>query len=430
MDITRIYQLFAANPQISIDSRITEKGSLFFALKGENHDGNNYAADAINNGASYAVVDNPEKAVSNRYILVDDVLEALQQLALHHRKQFNIPVLAITGSNGKTTTKELVAAVLGKKFKVLFTKGNLNNHIGLPLTLLELNSSHQIAVLELGANHIGEIYELCSLALPGFGLITNIGRAHLEGFGSFEGVVKAKSELYEFIRQQLGKVFVNSGDDLLMQQSVGISNVSYGLNPKADYIGEIIGSQPYIALKCIENCTFFNVQTKLTGTYNASNVMAAVCIGRYFGVAVKDVVDAITSYIPQNNRSQALRTGKNQLILDAYNANPSSMAVALENFSKMPGQPKMCILGDMLELGSYTDEEHKNIMELALRSGFDKLIFVGEYFYRQKTADPSCIFLTDTQQARNWFPDQQISGFNILIKGSRKIQLETLVEYL
>ncbi len=430
METSQIYQLFLSQPQISIDSRSPEKNSLFFALKGENHDANDFAAEALKNGASYAVVDNPEVAITDRYILVNDVLETLQQLALLHRQRFNIPVLAITGSNGKTTTKELVAAVLSKKYNTLFTKGNLNNHIGLPLTLMQLNSNHQIAVIEMGANHIGEIDTLCRIALPTFGLITNIGHAHLEGFGSFEGVLAAKTELYEFIRQQLGKVFVNAGDGLLMKHAANISMVTYGLNLKADYSAELMESHPFLTLKCTENCTNFEVRTQLAGNYNATNISAAVCIGRYFGVAVIDVVEAIAAYIPANNRSQIINTGKNHLILDAYNANPSSMVVALENFIQQPGRPKMCILGDMLELGSYTDEEHKNIQELTLKSEFDRLIFVGEYFYRHKSGHPNCNYFIDTQQAKEWLAQKQFSGFNILIKGSRKIQLESLVENL
>ncbi|HHN47504.1 MAG TPA: UDP-N-acetylmuramoyl-tripeptide--D-alanyl-D-alanine ligase [Bacteroidales bacterium] len=430
METSQIYQLFLSQPQISIDSRSPERNSLFFALKGENHDANDFAAEALKNGASYAVVDNPEVAITDRYILVKNVLETLQQLALLHRQRFNIPLLAITGSNGKTTTKELVATVLSKKYNTLFTKRNLNNHIGLPLTLMQLNSNHQIAVIEMGANHIGEIDTLCRIALPTFGLITNIGHAHLEGFGSFEGVLAAKTELYAFIRQQLGKVFVNASDDLLMKHAANISKVTYGLNPKADYSAALMKSHPFLTLKCTENCTNFEVPTQLTGNYNATNIAAAVCIGRYFGVAVYDVVQAIADYIPANNRSQIINTGKNHLILDAYNANPSSMVVALENFSQQPGRPQMCILGDMLELGSYTDEEHKKIQELTLKSAFDRLIFVGEYFYRHKSGHTNCNYFIDTQQAKEWLAQNQFSGFNILIKGSRKIQLESLVEHL
>lgn len=430
MDITQLYQLFTEYPVISIDSRGINKNSLFFALKGENHDANYFAGNALANGASFAVVDNPGVVESDKYILVDDVLETLQQLALHHRKQFNFPALAITGSNGKTTTKELISNVLSKKYNVLFTKGNLNNHIGLPLTILELNSSHELAIFEIGANHIGEIEKLCQLALPTYGLITNIGHAHLEGFGNFEGVVTAKTELYQFIGQQLGKVFVNIGDDLLIQHADDISRVTYGLDPSADYRGEIINHYPFLRLMCSENSTSFEVQTQLTGAYNANNVMAAVCIGRYFGVSVIDVVNAIESYKPQNNRSQVFDTGKNQLILDSYNANPSSMIAALDNFSNFPEDRKMCILGDMLELGEYSHAEHQKIIDLVKISGFEKVVFVGEYFFKHRFDDSAFRFFANTQEAAEWFADQETSGFTILIKGSRKIKLETLVESL
>jgi UDP-N-acetylmuramoyl-tripeptide--D-alanyl-D-alanine ligase len=430
MDISQLYQIFAQHPKICIDSRNLEENSLFFALRGENHDANFFAKDALSNGASFAVVDNPEIAESEKYIVVEDVLYTLQQLALFHRKRFNIPILAITGSNGKTTTKELVASVLSRKYNVLCTKGNLNNHIGLPLSILELNSNHQIAILEMGANHINEIEQLCRIALPNYGLITNIGRAHLEGFGSYEGIINAKTELYEFIKEQMGKVFVNICDDLLTKYAADISQVTYGLDPIADYRGEISGIHPFITLLCSENCTAFEVPTNLTGVYNANNVMAAVCIGRYFGVTVNDVIEAIASYQPQNNRSQILITGKNHIILDAYNANPSSMAVALENFNNYPGKPKLCILGDMLELGDYSADEHKAVIELVRKSGFDLTMFVGEHFYQQKVNDKDLNFFSDTQQAKAWLADQQISAYTILIKGSRKIQLETLVELL
>lgn len=430
MDIAQLYQLFADHPHVSIDSRIIKKNSLFFALKGENHDANFFSKAALQNGASYAIVDNPEVVESEKYILVDDVLDTLQQLSLYHRKRFNIPALVITGSNGKTTSKELIAGVLRKKYNTLFTKGNLNNHIGLPLTILELNTSHEIAILEIGANHIGEVENLCQLALPSYGLITNIGHAHLEGFGSYEGVITAKTELYAFIKQQMGKVFVNICDELLMKHAGDISHVTYGLASSADYRGEILSQHPFLTLNFSENCTAFEIQTQLTGAYNANNIMAAVCIGRYFGVNVNDVVNAIADYQPKNNRSQVLDTEKNHLILDAYNANPSSMAVALESFISYPTRPKMCILGDMLELGGFTEPEHKRIIDVVKKLGFEKNIFIGENFFTQKFNDPDCIFLADIEEAKKWFATQQINGYSILVKGSRKIQLETLVELL
>ncbi|MBE0660839.1 MAG: UDP-N-acetylmuramoyl-tripeptide--D-alanyl-D-alanine ligase [Bacteroidales bacterium] len=430
MDQAQLYKLFTEHPHISLDSRIIPENCLFFALKGETHDANFFASDALENGAAYAIVDNPNVVASDKHIFVDDVLSTLQQLATYHRNQFNIPVIAITGSNGKTTTKELVAAVLSNKYPCLFTQGNLNNHIGVPLTLLQLNATHRIAVIEIGANHVGEIKKLCELVLPTYGLITNIGRAHLEGFGSFENVITAKSELYAAIRQNTGKVFVNICDDLLIKHAGDISRVTYGIDPTADYRGEITSRHPFISLDCSENCTKYKVHSQLAGSYNANNILAAICIGRYFGVAVNDIIDVIESYIPRNNRSQIITTAKNQVILDAYNANPSSMDVALESFSASPGQPKMCILGDMFELGEFADAEHKAIIGKVLKAGFEKVLFVGTSFSLHKIADPVCTFIDDTIEAKHWLAQQQVKGFSILVKGSRKMRLETLLDEL
>lgn len=430
MDQVQLYKLFAEHPHISIDSRIIPENCLFFALKGETHDANFFANEALAKGAAYAVVDNPQVIGPGNYILVDDVLSTLQQLAIYHRNQFNIPVIAITGSNGKTTTKELVAAVLSKKYPCLFTQGNLNNHIGVPLTLLQLNSAHRIAVIEIGANHVGEIEKLCELVLPTYGLITNIGRAHLEGFGSYENVIAAKTELYASLRQNMGKVFINICDDLLIGHAGNISRVTYGLDPSADYRGEIKGMHPFISLDCSENCTKYTVHSQLAGKYNANNMLAAICIGRYFGVAVNDIINVLESYIPQNNRSQIITTAKNQVILDAYNANPSSMDVALESFSVSPGQPKMCILGDMLELGEYTVAEHKAVIDKVLKAGIEKVLFVGGSFYHHKFIDPVCTFFSDTMEAKQWLAQQKVKGFTIMLKGSRKMRLETLLDEL
>jgi UDP-N-acetylmuramoyl-tripeptide--D-alanyl-D-alanine ligase len=430
MDQAQLYKLFTEHPHISIDSRNIPENSLFFALKGETHDANFFAADALANGAVYAIVDNPLVVRTGNYILVDDVLGTLQQLAAYHRKQFNIPVIAITGSNGKTTTKELVASVLRKKYSCLFTQGNLNNHIGVPLTLLQLNSTHRIAVIEMGANHIGEIEKLCQFVMPTYGLITNIGRAHLEGFGSYENVITAKTELYAALRQIMGKVFINLCDDLLIEQAGDISRVTYGLDPSADYSGEITGTHPFISIDCSENCTNYTVHSQLAGSYNANNILAAICIGRYFGVAVNDIIHVIESYIPQNNRSQIISTAKNKVILDAYNANPSSMDVAIDSFSTAPGQPKMCILGDMFELGEFADAEHKAIIGKVLRAGFEKALFVGGCFYAHKITDPACTFFSDTTEAKNWLAQQNFKGYSILVKGSRKMRLETLLDLL
>lgn len=427
MDINLIYQRFLEHPYISIDSRKVREGSVFAALKGENFDGNHFAKTALNNGAAFAIVDKPEIVESERFILVDNALETLQQLARHHRAQFNIPVLAITGTNGKTTTKELIAAVLSKKFNVLFTEGNLNNHIGVPLTLLRLRKEHQIAVIEMGANHIGEIAMLCNISLPTYGLITNIGKAHLEGFGSPDGVIKAKTEMYEYIRSQLGKVFVNRTDPVLRQHAKGISKVTYGLSSEADYQGAIIKQLPFLELKCSENCSGFVIRTRLTGSHNADNVLAAVSIGRYFGIKAQDIISAIEAYVPANNRSQIVETGKNHLLLDAYNANPSSMQAAIVNFSQFPAKNRMCILGDMFELGSYADEEHKRVVEMVAGMNFEKIFFVGTSFSKQSVNNPNFHFFQNTKEVEAWLTKNEIRSFNILIKGSRKMQLETLI---
>jgi UDP-N-acetylmuramoyl-tripeptide--D-alanyl-D-alanine ligase len=430
MNTSQLYQLFVRHPRISIDSRNIIKDSLFFALKGEYHDANLFAEQALQNGAAFAIVDNAEIIKSNQYIFVENVLAALQMLATYHRSKFNIPVIAITGSNGKTTTKELIAKVFGKKYHTLFTEGNLNNHIGLPLSLLKLKEHHEMAVLEMGANHIGEIKTLCEIARPVYGLITNIGHAHLEGFGSFEGVVSAKTELYDFIRQHQGKVFVNQNDELLMKHAQDISHVTYGMNTEANFQATILKEHPFLVLECRENCSSFELHTQLTGSYNACNIMAALCIGRYFGVSAGDVKQAIASYLPENNRSQIVETKNNKIILDAYNANPSSMLAALQHFKAIPDQQKMCILGDMLELGDYAPAEHQKILNLAKNSGFSKLIFIGEEFLKMSSHHPEYLFFKSTPEANNWLAKQKISNNTILLKGSRKIQLETLIDNL
>jgi len=430
MKLKQIYRLFLENAGISTDSRKISPGSIFFALKGETFDANQFASNALSAGASYAVVDDPKVVNSKKFILVDNVLETLQQIALHHRRQFNVPVIGITGSNGKTTTKELIAAVIGRKFNCLYTPGNLNNHIGVPLSILRLNGSHHIAIIEMGANHIGEVEKLCKIALPTYGLITNIGKAHLEGFGSYEGVIEAKTELYQFIRDDSGKVFLNSGDNLLAEHAVSISKVTYSLAETADYRGVVVEQHPFLKIACSENSVTYDVSTQLTGMYNAINVMAATCIGRYFGVSVSDVIAAIYDYVPSNNRSQILNTGRNTIILDAYNANPSSMAAALDSFRDYPAKNKICILGDMMELGPYADDEHSRVITRAAGSGLHKCIFVGNVFFENKIDLPETVYFESTNQAQKWLNNQLPENSTILIKGSRKMQLETLVNSL
>ena len=356
-NISDLYSVFRKHNQVSTDSRQIIPGSIFFALKGDNFNGNKYAKAAIEAGAVCAVIDEAEYE-SKHTFLVDDVLEALQQLALHHRKQFVIPVIAITGSNGKTTTKELTNAVLSQHFHVTATKGNLNNHIGVPLTLLGITNETEIAIIEMGANHRGEIASLCEIANPTHGLITNIGKAHLGGFGGYEGVIKAKGELYNFLRENNSIAFVNHDNPLLMKLSEGMNRVGYGTNKGLFASGRVNGNTSNLELDWISEKGIVRIKTNLIGDYNFENVMAAICIGSDLGVPCEKIKTTISSYNPSNSRSQAMKTGRNSIVLDAYNANPSSMKAAIENFIKLEATHKMVILGDMLELGDESLDEH------------------------------------------------------------------------
>jgi UDP-N-acetylmuramoyl-tripeptide--D-alanyl-D-alanine ligase len=427
--ISDIYPLFRAHPVVSTDSRHVPPGSIFFALRGESFNGNEFAGKALDSGAAYAVVDEAAYATGNAHILVDNVLETLQHLAHHHRMQFNIPVIAITGSNGKTTTKELISGVLSRKFKTVATPGNLNNHIGVPLTLLNITSETEIAVVEMGANHPGEIGFLCNIAHPGYGIITNIGKAHLEGFGSFEGVVRTKTELYHFLREHHGKVFLNQDDELLVSHAENIMTITYGSSDAA-LAARNISAEPFITMDLqLENKDCMHVESRLYGTYNAVNMMAAACIGQYFHVDPADIRSAIEGYEPGNNRSQVTRTERNLLILDAYNANPSSMKAALETFASSPYPEKTIILGDMLELGSDTDQEHMAILGLICQQAFKKVYLVGPVFTRLNTAREHICF-HDCELARIWLEHHRIENQTILLKGSRGIRLEKLVDLL
>ena len=363
MIIADLYEVYLKHPVITTDTRNCPPGSIFFALKGENFNGNLFAEEAVQKGSAYAVVDERENNLSEdkRIIVVDDVLATLQQLANFHRKKLKIPIIAITGSNGKTTTKELIATILQKRFEVAFTQGNLNNHIGVPLTLLSINKSHEIAVVEMGANHRGEIKALCEIAEPNIGLITNIGKAHIEGFGSLENVIKAKCELYDFIREHEGKVFVNRDNPILNEKSDEMDRILYGRDNSSLFVsGTLSEETPFLNF----NWNFFEhphqVKTHLVGAYNLDNALAAAAIGKYYGIKAALISDALENYIPTNNRSQFERTRDNELIIDAYNANPSSMKASLEYFAKIPSNlPKAVILGDMNELGDISDSEHQ-----------------------------------------------------------------------
>jgi UDP-N-acetylmuramoyl-tripeptide--D-alanyl-D-alanine ligase len=423
MMVENLYNLFLQHPEISIDSRQLPEGCLFFGMKGEHFDGNEFAGYALENGASYAIIDDSQYGTDDRCILVENVLDTLQHLANQHRNQFRIPILAITGTNGKTTTKELIHSVLSKKYKTLATTGNLNNHIGVPLTLLKLRPETEIAIIEMGANHPGEIDLLCRITEPTHGIITNIGKAHLEGFGGFEGVISTKTELFRFLKSRQGTAFVNIGNPLLVKYTEGMKIIPYDCseaNFKDEQTDQI---DSFLKMKIKINEQEIILSTKLFGTYNAENILAAVCIGHYFNVDPGQIKDAIESYQPQNNRSQILQTRNNLLILDMYNANPSSMELALQNFSKSNYKRKVLILGDMLELGRDCDKEHQNILDLIEKIGFSEVYLTGPVFSRLNTKREWICF-QDSELARIWFDHHRLTDAAILIKGSRGIKLE------
>lgn len=427
MNISELYDLFLHHPKITTDSRNCPRGSLFFALKGEKFDGNQYAAKALDSGCSYAIIDNPAYVVGERTVLVNDVLTSLQQLAHRHRKMLGIPVIGITGTNGKTTTKELLAAVLSTKYNLLYTEGNLNNQIGVPLTLLRLNREHEMAVVEMGASHPGDIKELVNIVYPNYGIITNVGCAHLEGFGSFEGVVKTKGELYDYLRSSKGKIFIKKENADLQAIAKGIEQVTYGTSDDAFASGHVVSCNPLLTFDWKQQGKIHTVATHLIGAYNIDNVLAAVAVGRYFKIPAERISRAIANYEPTNNRSQLKKTEYNELIIDAYNANPSSMKVALENFISMPVGPKAVILGDMKELGPLSDELHAEIAELVKAGKFDKVFLCGEHF--RKAAKEFSPFTT-TDELMEALRQQPLKGYHILIKGSHGMALEKTIDLL
>jgi UDP-N-acetylmuramoyl-tripeptide--D-alanyl-D-alanine ligase len=433
MNIQELYSIFIQYPIISTDSRQIIKGSLFFALKGDNFDGNKFAIDALNKGAAYSVVDNPEFSKNDKCILVDDVLATMQNLATYHRKQLKIPVIGITGTNGKTTTKELLNAVLSTKYKTVSTLGNLNNHIGVPLTLLSIPFDCEMAIIEMGANHIGEIEGLCNIAMPTYGIITNIGKAHLEGFGSFEGVVKAKTELYNYIDTNNGIIFYNNDNDLLLEHAnkLRCKTITYGNNNNASLRGSVVSSDPY--LKCIVNFepkNPINIDTAMFGAYNFENVMAASAIGAYFNVPYNLISSAIMNYQPSNNRSQLKFEKTNVLLCDYYNANPSSMEVAIKNFSNsnIDNKAKVLILGAMKELGENSKYEHEKLIKMLEFYNFNEVYLVGNEF-------TSCNIkkfkhFNDSVSMSNYLTMNKLTNRYVLIKGSRAARLEKVVDAL
>lgn len=427
MSIIDLYDLFIHNPQITTDSRNCPKGSIFFALKGDKFDGNQYAGKALASGCVYAVIDNPDYYIGERTILVDNVLKTLQQLAHHHRKVLGLPIIGITGTNGKTTTKELLAAVLSTKFNLLYTEGNFNNHIGVPLTLLRLTHDHEMAVIEMGASHPGDIKELVDIVHPNYGIITNVGRAHLEGFGSFEGVIRTKGELYDYIRRSKGKIFIKKENEYLQSIAKGIEQITYGNGDDAFASGQVVSCDPFLMFNWKQQGKLHTVETHMIGSYNLDNVLAAVAVGRFFKIPAERISRAIAAYEPTNNRSQFKKTDNNELIIDAYNANPSSMKVALDNFITMPVQPKAIILGDMRELGPTSDELHAEVVEQIKKGQFDKVFLCGEHF--SKVGKEFSPFAT-TEAMVEELRKQPLKGYHILIKGSHSMGLEKLADIL
>lgn len=425
--IAFLYEIFKKNPSVQTDTRKLKQGDIYFALKGPNFNGNVFALAALEAGASFAVVDEPipqSDAIDERILQVADALTTLQDLAKHHRLQFDIPFIAITGSNGKTTTKELIAAVLSSHFKIYTTVGNLNNHIGVPLTLLSIQADAQMAVIEMGANHLHEIESYCQYAMPNYGMITNCGKAHLEGFGSEEGVKKGKGELYDYLKINKGAVFVMKDYDYLNNMSAGIENIiTYG-NSDGALQGQPHSHNGLLKVVFTKGTLMEQIQTQLVGDYNLPNVLAAVCIGQYFNVPIEKIKNAIENYAPSNSRSQLTSWKNNQIILDAYNANPSSMKVAVENFAKLAAENKIICLGGMKELGVATFNEHQTLINQLQQTTWTKVILVGNEF---KDCTHHYEYFDTVVAAKKWLSDQNFVQHTILIKGSRGIQMEQLI---
>ena len=427
-----IYSLYLKHPQICTDSRAILPGSIFIALKGPSFNGNTFAEKALATGAAYAVVDEPEYKTSDRCLLVEDGLQTLQSLANHHRNQLTIPILAITGSNGKTTTKELILAVLSKQYTTLATKGNLNNHIGVPLTLLSITPDIEFAVIEMGANHRKEIELYCRIAEPHYGLITNVGKAHLEGFGGFEGVKQGKAELYNWLANHSKTAFINGNNSHLLEMAKEnkVQYVMlYGTDEEFDCFGELITDTPTLEVKWKHADHSGHVQSQLIGAYNFENILSAVCVGNYFGVDADAINEAIASYVPDNSRSQVIKKGSNTIILDAYNANPTSMEAALKNFAAIPVSHKLVCIGDMAELGEESSVEHERIMQLLKKIKPAKFILVGKNFGAFKD-QIECLYFPTSDEAASYVKKHPVRNSTILVKGSRSTRMEKVVEAL
>ncbi len=427
MDIPSIHNLFLNCNSVSTDTRKIAPNSLFIALKGENFDANTFAKEALVKGASYVIIDNETYYIDQRTIVVENSLIALQELAKYHRSFLKLPIIALTGSNGKTTTKELINIVLSKKFKTKATVGNLNNHIGVPLTLLSFNAETEIGIVEMGANHKKEIEFLCGLATPDYGYITNFGKAHLEGFGGIEGVIEGKSEMYQYILGHDKLAFINKNDKIQVEKSKLLNFFSFGIDDMTANVNiTSIEANPFVTVRYLE----YIIQTHLIGLYNANNVNAALAIGKYFGVDIDDINEALESYVPENNRSQLISKGTNNIILDAYNANPSSMTVAIENFLQLEKTNKVMILGDMFELGSESQQEHKAIVDLLIHGDEICCHLVGVEFYATKINNNKLIFHETFDSLSKMLQEFKIENSTILIKGSRGMALERVLDYL
>jgi len=419
MNIAQLYQLYRETYLVDTDTRKIRKGTIFFALKGDNFNGNEFAEEALKNGANYVVIDEEKYKTDSKTILVENVLETLQKLANFHRKQLSIPIISLTGSNGKTTTKELINAVLSKKYVTTATTGNLNNHIGVPITLLSMTPKTEIGIVEMGANHLKEIEFLCKIAEPTYGLITNFGKAHLEGFGSVEGVIKAKSELYDFLRLNKGTVFINTDDELQVKQAAGINTVEFSNNSI-----KFLEANPFVKVE-FKNTL---IESNLIGKYNYNNIAVAVAVGNYLDISETDIKIAIENYIPVNNRSQLIQKGSNKIILDAYNANPSSMQAALENFAQLKDENKVVFLGDMFELGKDSKMEHEKIANLVASCNFSKVFLIGKAF--SATGAKNAFVSESYESFKNSTNYSNINNATILIKGSRGMALERLLDLL
>lgn len=424
MTIEKLHKLFLKHPQVSTDTRSIEPDCIFFALRGQNFNGNKFASEAVRNGAVYAIVDEEKYAKDDAFILVDNVLKSLQDLASYHRNFCKAKIIGLTGSNGKTTTKELLFEVLSRKYKTIATKGNLNNHIGVPLTLLTIAKKTEFAIIEMGANHVKEIEFLCNIAQPDFGYITNFGKAHLEGFGGVDGVIRGKSELYDYLFANKKIIFLNA-DDAIQEKKLRTypRKFGYSISDPNYYRINYLGANPFVKLQADGT----EIKTQLIGSYNFTNCCAAVLMGKYFNVPLDDIKNAIEAYLPQNNRSQIIDKKEYRIILDAYNANPNSMEAALKNFKNFPGSGKIVFLGDMFELGEKANEEHQKVVDLVSGMNFDKVFLVGQNFY--KTNSDFTKFAT-FDDLSSYLKSNKLKKGNLFIKGSRGMALERILDYL